>query len=229
MHRFTRRPSPAMAVAFIALLAALSGTAVALPGKNTVDSGDIKRGAVKRSDVGRNAVTGAKVRNGSLTGADARNESLTGADVVESSLGKVPSAASADSAATATNADMLDGLDSAAYVKNGDAAGGALAGTFPNPSLADGAVTATKLATLTERMSAITAVPAGQSVLAVATCEPGERVIGGGGAWQTPSNTDHLQIVHSFVSLGTNDWRVRAFNGTAAAENFFAQAICLSG
>ncbi len=37
-----RRPSPAMAVAFVALLAALSGTAIALPGTNTVDSGDIK-------------------------------------------------------------------------------------------------------------------------------------------------------------------------------------------
>jgi hypothetical protein len=70
MHRFSRRPTPAMVVAFIALLAALSGTAVALPGRDTVDSGDIKRGAVKRSDVGRNAITSAKVRNGSLLAAD---------------------------------------------------------------------------------------------------------------------------------------------------------------
>jgi len=31
-----------MAVAFLALLAALCGTAVALPGRNTVDSGDIR-------------------------------------------------------------------------------------------------------------------------------------------------------------------------------------------
>jgi hypothetical protein len=38
---FSRRPKPAMIVAFIALVAALSGSAVALPGKNTVDSGDI--------------------------------------------------------------------------------------------------------------------------------------------------------------------------------------------
>ena len=38
-------PSPAMAVAFGALLAALSGTAVALPGTGTVDSGDIRKGA----------------------------------------------------------------------------------------------------------------------------------------------------------------------------------------
>jgi hypothetical protein len=59
-----------MVVAFIALLAALSGTAVAVPGKNTVDSGDIKKGAVKRSDVGTNAITSAKVRDDSLLLSD---------------------------------------------------------------------------------------------------------------------------------------------------------------
>ncbi len=67
---FSRTPSPALVVAFIALLAALSGTAVALPGKGTVDSGDLKRGAVKRSDIARNAVNSAKVKNGSLLAAD---------------------------------------------------------------------------------------------------------------------------------------------------------------
>lgn len=61
MHRLSgRRPSPAMAVAFVALLAALSGTAVALPGKNGVDSGDIRK----------NAVNSKKVKNNSLLLAD---------------------------------------------------------------------------------------------------------------------------------------------------------------
>jgi hypothetical protein len=133
MHRFSRRPSPAMAVAFVALLAALSGTAVALPGKNTVDSGDIKKGAVKRGDIGRNAVNSGKVRNGSLTGADARDDSLTGTDVQESSLGTVPSANAANSANTANtatqagNADTLDNQDSSDFLP-ADSAGVALAG-----------------------------------------------------------------------------------------------------
>jgi hypothetical protein len=76
----SRRPSPAMAVAFVALLAALSGTAVALPGKNTVDSADIKNGQVKGKDVARNAITGAKIANSSVTGADVRDGSLTPSD-----------------------------------------------------------------------------------------------------------------------------------------------------
>jgi hypothetical protein len=80
------RPSPAMAVAFVALLAALSGTATALQGKNTVDSGDLKNGQVKKDDIGKNAVNGKKVKDGSLASADVKNGGLTGADVKDASL-----------------------------------------------------------------------------------------------------------------------------------------------
>ncbi len=59
-----------MAVAFVALIAALSGTAVALPGKNKVDSGDIKNKQVKRADLANNAVTSSKVKNNSLLAQD---------------------------------------------------------------------------------------------------------------------------------------------------------------
>jgi len=114
MSRFSlkRLPSPAMAVAFIALLATLSGTAIALPGKNTVDSGDIKKGAVRGKDIRKNAVTGKKVKNNSLTGSDVKSltggdvndNSLGGNDVDETSLAKVPSAAAADTAQSAGSA-----------------------------------------------------------------------------------------------------------------------------
>jgi len=93
-----------MTVAFVALLAGLSGTAVALPGKNTVDSGDIKRGAVRTSDIKNGAVKSADIKNNSVRGRDIRSNTVTGSDIAESSLGKVPSAATADTAANATNA-----------------------------------------------------------------------------------------------------------------------------
>jgi hypothetical protein len=113
MRRITRRPSPAMAVAFIALLAALSGTAVALPGKNTVDSGDLKKNAVKPADIARNAVTTPKIRNGAVNSPKVQDDSLTGADINESSLGQVPSANTANVANTANTATTANSATSA--------------------------------------------------------------------------------------------------------------------
>ena len=138
MRHFTqRRPTPALVVAFVALLAALSGTAVALPGINTVDSGDIKNSTIRSKDIRNNNVRSGDIRNNSirsgdvrnstlrgidvrnesltgadirgLTGADVNDDSLTGADVNEGTLAKVPSAAIADSTARAASAGSVDG------------------------------------------------------------------------------------------------------------------------
>jgi hypothetical protein len=67
--------SSAHVIATIALIVTVAGgTALALPGKNSVNSGDIKNGTVR----------GVDVRNNSLTGADVKG--LTGADINEASL-----------------------------------------------------------------------------------------------------------------------------------------------
>jgi len=115
-----RRPSPAMGVAFLALVLAVSGTAVALPGRNTVDSGDLKRGAVKSTDIGRGAVTSTKLRNGAVTNPKLRNgavsttklrdDAVTGAKIAEGSLGTVP---------TAANATQLGGKAPSGYLQFG--------------------------------------------------------------------------------------------------------------
>jgi hypothetical protein len=82
------RPSPAMIVAIIALFAALSGSAYAALGKNTVGSKQLKAKAVTTGKIANNAINAAKVAQGSLTGAD----------INVSALGTVPSATSAASA-----------------------------------------------------------------------------------------------------------------------------------
>ena len=138
-------------VGYIALFVALGGTALALPGKNTVDSGDIKKKGVKTSDLAPNAVKGsrlapgavtsASVSDGALTGTDLaansvggpavdeptlfNDDSLTGADVDESTLGQVPSAA---------NAGQLGGVGPSGYLRWG--------GTIPSGVTVRGVFTA---------------------------------------------------------------------------------------
>jgi hypothetical protein len=87
------RPSPAMVVAVIALVLALSGTAVAVSqlGKNSVGTRQLKSNSVTTGKIANDAVNGAKVAKGSLTGSD----------IKLSALGVVPAAVTASHALSA--------------------------------------------------------------------------------------------------------------------------------
>ena len=114
LARLGARLTYANVTATLALFLALGGGAYAalkLPA-NSVGTTQLKK----------NAVTGPKVKNRSLTAVDvAKHQFLRPAD-------------------KAANADRLDGADSSSFVRHGDAAGGVLAGKYPAPALADGAV-----------------------------------------------------------------------------------------
>jgi hypothetical protein len=69
-------------------------------------------------------INGKNIKPRSITGSKLKPNTLTGKQIRESKLATVP------------NADKLDNLDSAAFVRSGAAAGGELAGNYPNPSLA---------------------------------------------------------------------------------------------
>jgi hypothetical protein len=96
MHKAgIKRPSPAMVVAVIALITALSGTAWAALGKNSVGTRQLKAKAVTTGKIANNAVTGVKVAPNTLTGAN----------INVNALGVVPSATNA---ANAENANTVD-------------------------------------------------------------------------------------------------------------------------
>jgi hypothetical protein len=83
MTRFRRLiPSPAMAVALLALFMAMGGSAYAL----VVTSGSIKNNTIRSVDV----------RNHALLGKDIRANGVGGNAIKESTLGPVPSASIAD-------------------------------------------------------------------------------------------------------------------------------------
>jgi hypothetical protein len=119
---FSRLPSPALVVAVIALVAALAGTSIALPGRNTVDGGDIINGTVRTEDVRNGSLTDRDIARRSFRGTRFRIQSVGGNAVKEQvleveKLKKVPAAALADSAG---NADNLDGKDSAEFVEESE-------------------------------------------------------------------------------------------------------------
>jgi len=65
-----RRPSPALVVSMIALGVALAGTAGALPGKNSVRSNDIAKGAVRAKNLGAVVVRAEGIRDLDSTAGD---------------------------------------------------------------------------------------------------------------------------------------------------------------
>jgi hypothetical protein len=128
---WSRRPSPALIVATVALVVAMAGTTYAatqLP-KNSVGAKQLKK----------DAVTGAKVKNGSLTGSD----------IDVASLGNVPSASNSERANLADRALTADSVGTAKTAQNADhAATAGHATTADTASEADHATSATSAETV---------------------------------------------------------------------------------
>jgi hypothetical protein len=119
MGTWVKRPSPAMVVAIIALIAALTGTAFAALGKNSVGSKQLKKNAVTAAKIKKNAVTAAKIKTNAISEAKLTDNAVTsdklkdnavtngkiaagavtGAKVNLATLGTVPSATNATNAA----------------------------------------------------------------------------------------------------------------------------------
>lgn len=106
----SRLPSPALVIACVALFVSLGGVSYGVATgfinsreikNNTIRSKDVRNNTLRTFDVRNNEIRGFDIRNSAVQGRDVAFDTLTGADISEEDLGKVPSAASADSATTA--------------------------------------------------------------------------------------------------------------------------------
>ena len=134
MIRWTRRPSPAMVVACLALLLALGGTSVAAVSQL------VPRNSVGTAQLRNNAVATAKIRNNAITSPKVRNRSLLAVDFA---VGQIPSGpagpAGAPGAAGATGpaGPFPDALPSGRTIRGAYNMGGtsAAAGGLANTSV----------------------------------------------------------------------------------------------
>ena len=200
-----RRPSPALVVAVVALVAALGGTAVALPGKRTVKRDDIATNAVGKRAIGKRAVGGSELRRNTVGSAKTRNNSLTGDDVEETTFGPVPNAVNAGNAANVGP----NGVDTAA--------------------LQDDAVTSAKLGAVTRR-TASTTVNAGTQNTVTRQCEPGEVTLGGGAEINAAAaDAAEVRLMRSRpFTAGNGGWTARAYNTAAPNKSLSVYALCLT-
>jgi hypothetical protein len=112
----SRRPSPALVIACVALFLSLGGVSYGVATgfidsreikNNTIRSKDVRNNTLRTFDIRNNEVRGFDIRNSTVQGRDVAFDTLTGDDVSEESLGKVPTAGTAD---TATAAGSVNGV-----------------------------------------------------------------------------------------------------------------------
>jgi hypothetical protein len=183
MRRLKRaRPSPALIVAVVALVAALAGTAVA--------SDPLATSSAKK-------VTKKKVKK-----------------IADRRINKLAPGLSVANAETAQNAETAETAN----------------------SVVDGAITAPKLGTIVSRSSSV-ALNDGAGNAGNAACQPGEKMVGGGGQIVGPANTTS-HMVSSRPTTGTSvpvegdpltEWRAAATNPAGGQGNTTLNifALCL--
>jgi hypothetical protein len=82
-----RRHLQSHVVGYLALFVALSGTALALPGKGEVKSNDIAKGAVKGKAIAADAVSKSKLRAGSVDSTKIVDGAIVAADIGGGAVG----------------------------------------------------------------------------------------------------------------------------------------------
>lgn len=193
------RPSAAMIVACLALVLALTGSAIAAGvAKNSVRSAQIVDATVRTVDLRDNAVDSAKIAADAVGGEEIAENAVASPEVAPDSL-----TASDLGAASVTSSEVADQSLSAA-------------------DLGPDSVGSSELGTVTIRTSAAQPIAAGANGGVSVDCAPGEQLLSGGGQ---PANFG-VEMTSSRPS--GNGWLYQAKNNNGSPSTLTAFAVCLT-
>lgn len=217
MRNWFRGPSPAMFVALIALVVAMSGVAVAA--KGTIGGKDIKKNAIKTSKIKNGAVTGPKIAKGAVGAANL-------------APGAIPASSLADGSVTTPK--LANGAVTQAKIANNAVTAAELAdGAVTTGKLGDGSVTTGKLDP-TERADAFrathgqVALPAAADTIAIQTAlpTPGDYMLTVSGEIGNTSGAANfiactlLDANNPLANSGTKTDNLNTFQGTISLTGF---------
>ena len=205
------RQAPALVISLVALFAALSGAALALPGTDTVNSGDIKDNKVKSVDLKDGAaVTTDDVVDESLTGTDVQDNTIASSDVTDETL---LSNDIADQAITGADVagDTLQANDLAPNSVQSEEIGDGIHNHSNTVTVAGG-----------------TAQNANYNFNSVtASCGAGEELISGAGHWTGDANGEELMLSEVILDHNAETVTVKGGNDFGVDRTLVAVASCL--
>lgn len=213
-HKF--RPSPALAIACIALFMAMTGSALAI-GKNTVRSPQIVNGAVKTVDLGRNAVRGGKIANGTISAFDLGTDSVGSDEIAKDAV------TSGEIAKDAVESDEIadNAVASPEVAPNSLTAGDLAASSVGSSELQAGSVRSSELAPVNIR-TASQALNKGANGSVSVSCAAGEQALSGGG------QPGHFGVEMTSTRPSGNGWLYQAKNNSGSNSTITVYAVCLA-
>jgi hypothetical protein len=138
------RPSHSTVVAYLALFAALSGSAFAIS-KGAIKSRHIAKNAVKSKQIAANAVKTAEVADGAIISSKLAAGAVSTSRIADGAVTNPKLAGDAVDAAKVLDNSLSDDELAPSAQFNGAVADGDLDGTYPNPTLEANSVAASEV------------------------------------------------------------------------------------
>jgi hypothetical protein len=213
------RPSPAMIVACLALLLALTGSAIAAGiAKNSVRSAQIADGTVRTIDLRDNAVNAPKIAPDAVGAEEIAENAVASPEVAPDSLTAGDLGPNAVASSEVTDQSLTANDLGPESVGANEIATDAVGSIEISPD----AVHASELATITT-VSSTVPIEGGKNASADASCPAGSVLVSGG------ARGGFYQVALSGSYRSGNGWHVDARSSAVGDTTLTAYANCLIG